>query len=71
MSGQIALVGGGEFRTGCEDMDRRIMAASGKDPAKVVVVPTATATTAATADTEEPVRRRRRPRGKGKAAPKA
>ncbi|MQF94786.1 MAG: hypothetical protein FI731_03835 [SAR202 cluster bacterium] len=46
MSGQIALVGGDEFRTGCEDMDRRIMAASGKDPAKVVVVPTATANSA-------------------------
>lgn len=41
MSGQIALVGGDEFRPGCEEMDREIMRASGKDPAKVVVVPTA------------------------------
>ena len=48
MSGQIALVGGDEFRPGCEDMDREIMRASGKDPAtntvKVVVVPTAAVT---------------------------
>ncbi len=48
MSGQIALVGGDEFRPGCEEMDREIMQASGKDPAtaqvKVVVVPTAAVT---------------------------
>ena len=44
MSGQIALVGGEEFRPGCEEMDREIMRASGKDPAKVVVVPTAAVT---------------------------
>jgi len=44
MSGQIALVGGDEFRPGCEGMDREIMRASGKDPAKVVVVPTAAVT---------------------------
>lgn len=48
MPGQIALVGGEEFRSGCEDMDREIMRASGKDPAadpvKVVVVPTAAVT---------------------------
>ncbi|SVC75948.1 uncharacterized protein METZ01_LOCUS328802, partial [marine metagenome] len=25
MPGQIGLVGGDEFRTGCEDMDREIM----------------------------------------------
>ncbi|MDA0263435.1 MAG: Type 1 glutamine amidotransferase-like domain-containing protein [Chloroflexi bacterium] len=41
MPGQIALVGGDEFRRGCEDMDVAIMRASGKDPARVVVVPTA------------------------------
>jgi cyanophycinase len=44
MPGQIALVGGDEFRTGCEDMDREIMRASGQDPAKVVVIPTAAVT---------------------------
>ena len=44
MPGQIALVGGDEFRTGCEEMDREIMRASGNDPAKVVVVPTAAVT---------------------------
>ena len=53
MSGQIALVGGEEFRTGCEEMDREIMRASGKDPATdpvtVVVVPTAAVTGSAKA----------------------
>ena len=48
MPGQIALVGGDEFRPGCEEMDREIMRASGKDPAveltRVVVVPTAAVT---------------------------
>ncbi len=44
MPGQIALVGGDEFRPGCEDMDREIMRASGHDPAKVVVIPTAAVT---------------------------
>ena len=44
MPGQIALVGGEEFRTGCEEMDREIMRASGRDPAKVVVIPTAAVT---------------------------
>ncbi len=39
MPGQLALVGGDEFRTGCEEMDREIMRASGHDPAKVVIVP--------------------------------
>ena len=44
MTGQIALVGGDEFRAGCEEMDREIMRESGHDPAKVVVVPTAAVT---------------------------
>ena len=44
MPGQIALVGGDEFRTGCEEMDREIMRASGHNPAKVVVIPTAAVT---------------------------
>ena len=41
MAGYIGLVGGGEFRPGCEDMDREIMRASGQSPAQVVVIPTA------------------------------
>jgi cyanophycinase len=41
MPGEIGLVGGEEFRTGCEEMDREIMRASGQDPARVVIIPTA------------------------------
>lgn len=41
MAGLIALVGGDEFRRYCGDMDREIMAATGKDPVRVVVLPTA------------------------------
>jgi cyanophycinase len=41
MPGDIALVGGDEFNPGCQDMDREIMRASGQDPARVLVVPTA------------------------------
>ena len=44
MAGQICLVGGEEFRTGCEDMDREIMQASGQSPARVLVIPTAAVT---------------------------
>ena len=44
MSGTIALVGGDEFRAGCENMDREIMQASGKHPASVVIIPTAAVT---------------------------
>ena len=44
MPGTIALVGGNEFRVGCEDMDREVMRASGKDPASVVIIPTAAVT---------------------------
>ena len=44
MPGAIALVGGEEFRRGCEEMDREIMRASGQDPARVVVIPTAAVT---------------------------
>ena len=44
MAGVIGLVGGEEFRVGCEDMDREIMRASGQDPARVVVIPTAAIT---------------------------
>ena len=44
MSGTIALVGGDEFRVGCEEMDREVMRASGKDPASVIIIPTAAVT---------------------------
>lgn len=41
MAGELALVGGEEFRPGCEDADREIMQASGQDPCRVAVIPTA------------------------------
>ena len=41
MPGTIALVGGDEFRIGCEAMDRDVMLASGKNPARVIIIPTA------------------------------
>ena len=41
MAGMIALVGGDEFRRYCVDMDRDLLAATGKEPARVVVLPTA------------------------------
>ena len=44
MAGTIVLCGGDEFRVGCEDMDREVMRASGKDPAGVVIIPTAAVT---------------------------
>ena len=44
MAGTIALVGGEEFRRYCVDMDRDLLAATGKDPARVVVIPTAAVT---------------------------
>ena len=44
MAGQFGLVGGEEFRRGCEEMDREIMRASGQDPARVLVIPTAAVT---------------------------
>ena len=44
MAGTIALVGGEEFRVGCEEMDREVMRASGKDPAEVIIIPTAAVT---------------------------
>ena len=48
MPGLICLVGGEEFRVGCEEMDREIMAASGGKSARVVVIPTAAVTGPAT-----------------------
>lgn len=50
MSGTIALVGGDEFRLGCEEMDREVMRASGRhfpergNPASVLIIPTAAVT---------------------------
>ncbi len=44
MPGEIGLVGGEEFRQRCEEMDVEIMRASGQDPARVVVIPTAAVT---------------------------
>ena len=44
MPGEIGLVGGEEFRPGCEEMDREVMKASGQALARVVVIPTAAVT---------------------------
>ena len=44
MPGTIALIGGDEFRVGCEEMDREVMQASGKNPASVIIIPTAAVT---------------------------
>lgn len=44
MAGEIGLVGGEEFRQGCEEMDREIMRASGQRPARVLIIPTAAVT---------------------------
>ena len=44
MAGTIALVGGDEFRVGCEEMDLDVMRASGKDTASVLIIPTAAVT---------------------------
>ena len=44
MAGEIGLVGGEEFRPGCEGMDQEIMRSSGQDPAQVLIIPTAAVT---------------------------
>lgn len=44
MAGEIGLVGGEEFRSGCEEMDVEIMKASGQDPTGVLIIPTAAVT---------------------------
>ena len=41
MAGLIALVGGDEFRRYCVEMDQEILAATGREQARVVVLPTA------------------------------
>ena len=43
MTGRIALVGGDEFREGCESMDETILAATGKSAPVTLIVPTAAA----------------------------
>ncbi len=43
MSGAIALVGGDEFRPGCEEMDRAVLEASGVASPTLLVLPTAAA----------------------------
>ena len=44
MPGSIVLAGGDEFRPGCEEMDSIILKATGVEPAKVLVLPTAAVT---------------------------
>ena len=39
----IALVGGDEFRAGCEPMDRELLALSPRTPPRVLIIPTAAA----------------------------
>ncbi len=43
MKGRLALVGGDEFRSGCDSMDAAILAATGKSNPVVLIVPTAAA----------------------------
>ncbi len=43
MAERIALVGGDEFRPGCEEMDRQLLAEAPEKPARVLIVPTAAA----------------------------
>ena len=43
MIGQIALVGGDEFRAGCQSMDRIILQSTGTYRPKVLILPTAAA----------------------------
>ena len=43
MTGKLALVGGDEFRRGCESMDEAILAATGKPTPVALIIPTAAA----------------------------
>lgn len=43
MSGKIALVGGDEFRPACVDMDAELIAASGVERPRTLIIPTAAA----------------------------
>ena len=43
MNGPLALVGGDEFRPGCEELDRAMLAATGVERPVVLVLPTAAA----------------------------
>ena len=44
MPGGVILAGGEEFRPGCEEMDSTILRASGVEPARVLILPTAAVT---------------------------
>ena len=41
MAGRMALVGGDEFRSGCEEMDSEILKATGRSRPRVLIIPTA------------------------------
>ena len=43
MPGRLALVGGDEFRPGCEEMDQAILEAAGRSAPVVLIIPTAAA----------------------------
>ncbi len=43
MAGRLLLVGGDEFRPGCEEMDATVLRATGKSRPSVVILPTAAA----------------------------
>ncbi|MBI3761244.1 MAG: hypothetical protein HY260_05205, partial [Chloroflexi bacterium] len=43
MAGTIALVGGGEFRAPCDEMDRALIELAGGQSARVGIIPTAAA----------------------------
>jgi cyanophycinase len=43
MPGAIALIGGDEFRSGCEELDRALLASSGAERPRLLVLPTAAA----------------------------
>ena len=44
MAGEICLVGGNEYRSGCVEMDKAIIQATGKESPRVLIVPTAAVT---------------------------
>ncbi len=43
LNGRVALVGGDEFRRGCEPMDRALLEAAGAERPRAVILPTAAA----------------------------
>ena len=44
MAGRMALVGGDDFRSGCEETDSEILKATAKSRPRVLIIPTAAAT---------------------------